>query len=444
MSPSEEVHTIMWTPKFAAPEVREKYGRLQTVRSDIFAWAATIRAVSRKDEPTEALLESILEECSATDPQLRPKSFSEIARRLEQPSYVMWGKELQGSQQWLEGERLSNSNRTAVEAVTLLAEERKVWRQGIVSACSSKEVSEAYFFLSLAHSRAAKPAGAVKALQKSVVWHPKFAWHPALLANLGNAYGCLGDAFKHRDFLERALPVLERHYGQDHPEVAKTLANLGTAYGSLGDPSKKRIYLERALRKLEDHYMYGPEHPDVSKTLMNLGNAYGALGDASKQRDYLERALKIALKHYGQEHPDVALVLMSLGNAYGSLGDAFTQRDCLERALPILESHYGQEHPEIAKTLANLGNTYGAFGDAVKQRDYLERALRIKESHYGPGHPEVAKTLTNLGSAYGSLRDAANKRDCLEFWLQVSALAPSLPRVHWYPVAPPLQSSSHC
>eukprot|EP00971_Amphidinium_carterae_P244819 4860830-Amphidinium_carterae.1 len=104
----------------------------------MFAWAATIRAVSGKDvtvEPTRELLESILEECSATDPQLRPKDFSEIAGRLEKPSYVMWGKKLQASQQWLKGERLSNSNRTAVEAVTLLAQEREVWRQ--CSSCSA-------------------------------------------------------------------------------------------------------------------------------------------------------------------------------------------------------------------------------------------------------------------------------------------------------------------
>eukprot|EP00971_Amphidinium_carterae_P207241 4111693-Amphidinium_carterae.1 len=119
MSPLAEVHTSAWTPKYAAPEVRENAGRLQTVRSDMFAWAATIRAVTKKDvspEPTEAHLESILEECSATHTELRPNDFSEIAARLEQPSYVMWGKVLQGSQQWFEGERLSNSNRTAVEA----------------------------------------------------------------------------------------------------------------------------------------------------------------------------------------------------------------------------------------------------------------------------------------------------------------------------------------
>eukprot|EP00971_Amphidinium_carterae_P235422 4672060-Amphidinium_carterae.1 len=137
----------------------------------MFAWAATIRAVLRKDvtvEPTRDILESTLEECSATDPELRPKDFSEIARRLEQPSYVMWGNKLQGCQQWLEGKPLSNSNRTAVEAVTLLAQEREVWRQRSSSACSSEEVCEAYFFLSLAYLQAAKPDGAVKALQKSV------------------------------------------------------------------------------------------------------------------------------------------------------------------------------------------------------------------------------------------------------------------------------------
>eukprot|EP00971_Amphidinium_carterae_P118717 2352142-Amphidinium_carterae.1 len=105
----------------------------------MFAWAATIRAVSSKDEPIGAHLESTLEECSATHPERRPRDFIEIAGRLEQPSYVMWGKELQGSQQWLEGERLSKSNQTAVEAVTLLAQEREVWRQCGGSACSSEE-----------------------------------------------------------------------------------------------------------------------------------------------------------------------------------------------------------------------------------------------------------------------------------------------------------------
>eukprot|EP00971_Amphidinium_carterae_P198862 3946452-Amphidinium_carterae.1 len=102
--------------------------------------------------------------------------------------------------------------------------EREVWRQCGGSSCSSKEVSGAYFFLSIAHSRAKKPDAAVKALQKSVVWHPKHARQAAWLQTLGYAYESLGDASKHRTYLERALRINESHYGPEHPEVAKTLA----------------------------------------------------------------------------------------------------------------------------------------------------------------------------------------------------------------------------
>eukprot|EP00971_Amphidinium_carterae_P101210 2002443-Amphidinium_carterae.1 len=190
------------------------------------------------------------------------------------------------------------------------------------------------------------------------------------------------------------LRMEESRYGPEHPEVARMLSNLGKAYGDLGDAFKQRDYLERALRMHESSY--GPVHPEVASILNNLGKAYGDVGDAFKQRDYLERALRIQESHYGEEHPEVARTLANLGihlNAYGFLGDAFKQRDYQERALRTQESHYGPEHPEVARMLNNLGNAYGSLGDASKQRDYQERALRIQESRYGPEHPEVATTL---------------------------------------------------
>eukprot|EP00971_Amphidinium_carterae_P049302 971793-Amphidinium_carterae.1 len=68
-----------------------------------------------------------------------------------------------------------------------------------------------------------------------------------------------------------------------------------------------RDYLERALRILESHN--GEEHPEdlVAITLINLGNAHGALGDAAKQRDFQERAVQLFESRYGQEHPHVAI-----------------------------------------------------------------------------------------------------------------------------------------
>eukprot|EP00971_Amphidinium_carterae_P162584 3223130-Amphidinium_carterae.1 len=244
----------------------------------------------------------------------------EIARQLEHTSYVEWGVALHRAQQDSGKDRLAEGYRIALEAATLLAAERDVWSRNNL-ACSLQEVSDAYFFVSVACLRATRPACAVAALQKSILRYPRRSMNPSWLGNLGNAYADLGDASKQRDYSERALRILEAHYGPDLPEVAKTVMNLGNAYGDLGDASKMRDYLERALRITEAHY--GPDHPEVAKTLVNLGTASGALGDASKMRDYLERALRILEAHYGPDHPEVATTVTNLGNAYGALGDAF-------------------------------------------------------------------------------------------------------------------------
>eukprot|EP00971_Amphidinium_carterae_P246228 4890292-Amphidinium_carterae.1 len=132
-------------------------------------------------------------------------------------------------------------------------------------ACNPQEVSEAYFFVSKACLRAAKPACAIKAIQRSVLRYPRCVTKSEWMGRLGEAYGHLGDASKMRDYSERALRIIEAHYGPDHPQAGITLDNLCNAYGALGDYSKRRDYSERALRILEAHY--GPENVEVAKTL---------------------------------------------------------------------------------------------------------------------------------------------------------------------------------
>ena len=41
----------------------------------------------------------------------------------------------------------------------------------------------------------------------------------AMLNNLSIAYGDLGDVVRERELLERALGIVERAYGPDHPRV---------------------------------------------------------------------------------------------------------------------------------------------------------------------------------------------------------------------------------
>ena len=67
------------------------------------------------------------------------------------------------------------------------------------------------------------------------------------LTNLSYAYSDLGDAWRSRELLQRALEVMEREFGADHKQVATVLVNLGIAHGDLGDAEKSCELLETKL-----------------------------------------------------------------------------------------------------------------------------------------------------------------------------------------------------
>jgi tetratricopeptide (TPR) repeat protein len=174
--------------------------------------------------------------------------------------------------------------------------------------------------------------------------------------------------------------------------VAAVLVNLGNAHGALGDAAKKKELLVKALRIQEEaasrSRMGGKDCSDVTRTMVstivNLGNVWGDLGSSATKKEFLERALALqeALlkeKSSPSTYLELATILHNLGAAYGETGDFWKQRDALERALRIKETQvqakcqwcwfpvelcqwvvslclqFGADHFELAKTLANLG-----------------------------------------------------------------------------------------
>ncbi|NEV48989.1 tetratricopeptide repeat protein [Wolbachia pipientis] len=158
-----------------------------------------------------------------------------------------------------------------------------------------------------------------------------------LLIWMDDGYYDLGNPRRQKELLEWALPIQEKHYGSDHPEVAVILGNLGNVYRALGNPQKSKELLEQALPIFEKHY--GPDHFEVARTLENLGIAYYASGNPQRAKELLERALPIFKRHYGPDHPEVAKLLANLGIALGALGSHQKAKELLEWAVPILKNH---------------------------------------------------------------------------------------------------------
>ena len=98
---NDKIRTQGWTRAYAAPEVISCRGQWQTIRSDMFSWAQTIRAVSKHPSNLSPTLYQLCEACVSADPEGRPSSFTEIANIIEgaNPAFLRWGTMLWGQQQ---------------------------------------------------------------------------------------------------------------------------------------------------------------------------------------------------------------------------------------------------------------------------------------------------------------------------------------------------------
>jgi tetratricopeptide (TPR) repeat protein len=78
------------------------------------------------------------------------------------------------------------------------------------------------------------------------------------------AWNALGDSKKAITYLEQALAIGRKIYGENHPAVATRLSNLGTAWNALGDSKKAITYLEQAHSIFQE--VFGDQHPYTRAT----------------------------------------------------------------------------------------------------------------------------------------------------------------------------------
>jgi len=206
----------------------------------------------------------------------------------------------------------------------------------------------------------------------------------------------------------RVLAILEKALGPDHPDVAMSLNNLAGLYNRQGRYGDAEALHARVLRLREK--ALGPNHPDVAMSLKNLATLYDRQGRPQEAERLHARALAIRERAFGPDHPDVALSLNSLAVLYQEQGRFGEAEPLHARALAIVEKALGPDHPYVAASLNGLAgwcDRQGRYGEA---EPLYARALLIREKAFGPAHPEVAQTLSGLAKLYeaqGRLDEAA-------------------------------------
>ena len=236
--------------------------------------------------------------------------------------------------------------------------------------------------------------------------------HTEALSEAGLFYSDLGKYSEALCYLEKALEISLKIFGEKHRDVAAGYNNIGLIYGSLGNYDKALEFHKKSLDiSLK---IFGEEYSDVVATSYNnIGLAYEAQYQYAKALFFLEKSLNIQLKVLGEIHPNVAIVYNNCGTVYNKQGLFFKALKFYEKALNIQLSIFGEEHPDVATSYNNIGAIYLYLGNHVKTIEFYEKSLKILLKIYGMKHPDTATINNNIGYVYDSQGDYAK---ALEFY----------------------------
>jgi tetratricopeptide (TPR) repeat protein len=196
--------------------------------------------------------------------------------------------------------------------------------------------------------------------------------------------------------MRRALDIVEKSFGPDHPNVASRLNNLAQLLGATNRLAEAEPLLRRALAI--DEKSFGPDHPNVAIPLNNLALLLKATNRLAGAEPLLRRAVDIFEKAYGEDHPNVAAAINNLAALLQATNRLAEAEPLMRRALAIAEKSFGPDHPNVARNLNNLAVLLQDTNRLVEAEPLMRRALAIDEKSYGPDHPDVAIRLNNLAA----------------------------------------------
>ncbi|NER24952.1 MAG: tetratricopeptide repeat protein [Symploca sp. SIO1C2] len=199
---------------------------------------------------------------------------------------------------------------------------------------------------------------------------------------------------------EKALAILLRILGEEHPDVATSINNLAGLYESQGRYEEAEPFYLQALEM--NKQLFGDEHPNVATSINNLAFLYRRQGRYEEAESLYRQALEMRKRLLGEEHLDVANSLNNLAFLYRIQGRYEEAEPFYRQALEMIKRLLGEEHPIVATILDNLAGLYESQGKYAEAEPLYHQALEMRKRLLGEEHPDVAANLNNLAGLYRS------------------------------------------
>jgi tetratricopeptide (TPR) repeat protein len=126
--------------------------------------------------------------------------------------------------------------------------------------------------------------------------------NPLYLNAAGKIDDTIGRYSEAEPLYQRALAIVVKTLGPEHPEVATCLNNLAALYDAQGKYAQAEPLCQRALAIKEK--ALGPEHPHLATSLNNLALLYDAQGQYAQAGPLYQRALAILRRRWSPRQSD--------------------------------------------------------------------------------------------------------------------------------------------
>ncbi len=225
--------------------------------------------------------------------------------------------------------------------------------------------------------------------------HPDYA---ALLDALALLYIKQGQYEAAEKTFLRVLEIRKKVFGNTHAQYSATLNNLANLYNNQGKYAKaEKSFIELVAIKKE---VVGENHPDYATELNTLAFLYVNQGKYLEAEQTYFEVLAIRKKVFGSKHEQYAAVLNNLASLYDSQGKYAQAEKWYQQSSAICKEVLGENDPKYATSLNNLAFLYFSEGSYAKAEPLYRQAMAIRKKVLGEKHTEFASSLNNLALLY--------------------------------------------
>ena len=157
--------------------------------------------------------------------------------------------------------------------------------------------------------------------------------HAEYLNKYGTASYQAGQHVAAISAFEKALQILQKRLGKNHPDAATAMNNLALMHYSRGNYDAAEPLYKRAL--VIDEQTLGIDHTGVATDLNNLALLYKKKGDLEGAEPLLKQAIEIKEKNFDPGHPSLVTGLRNYASLLRAL-ERNEEADEFERRATVL------------------------------------------------------------------------------------------------------------